>query len=248
MTELLRADLYEAFYGRAGEAHAVVLFHDALARRYGLGPSPELLEVGCGTGRLLPGIAALGWKVTALEPDEHYFDRARSSLRGLPVGIARGGFMELDAAGAYDFITAVNGPLFYLRTPAEQEEALGRVFSALRRSGVALVDVANFLHIMSHYGEGRAAVETRSVGGIDVTRTVRHDVDFANALWRHHDRYDYEGGAYEERFEFSIITAPELLAKFRRAGFEDVLTFEAWDRHEPAPPGGARIIVSGRKP
>ena len=48
-------------------------------------------------------------------------------------------------------MTAVNGPLAYLKSLDDRLEAMKRIYRSLRAGGVAIIDIPNFLQIMRSY-------------------------------------------------------------------------------------------------
>ena len=52
-------------------------------------PSPRVMDVGCGTGRLAVQMLARGWQVTALSPSPALASLARERLAAFPAGLVR---------------------------------------------------------------------------------------------------------------------------------------------------------------
>ena len=73
------AHIYEA----ARPEYPTAVF-DELCRIAALQPGARVLEVGCGTGKATLGLAAQGWKITALDPGAALLDLARKQLGDTP--------------------------------------------------------------------------------------------------------------------------------------------------------------------
>lgn len=73
------AHIYEA----ARPEYPTAVF-DQLCHAAALEPGAPVLEVGCGTGKATWGLAAQGWKITALDPGEALLGLARDRLGGAP--------------------------------------------------------------------------------------------------------------------------------------------------------------------
>ena len=75
--------------------------HLAALRRLGDFAGREVLELGCGDGRLTVGIAAEAARVLAFDPDAEAVAKARRALAGEPAGrvefrVASGAEIELE--------------------------------------------------------------------------------------------------------------------------------------------------------
>jgi SAM-dependent methyltransferase len=125
-----------------------------------------VLELGCGTGRLLLPIARAGYRVTGLDQSPAMLERARarfahdgshdrvSLYEGPMTGAAQAPGGPFGVA-----IVALNG-LLHLADAAEQRETLGAIRNALDPRGQLILDLVNptpdtlrgFDHSLSHEG------------------------------------------------------------------------------------------------
>ncbi len=250
MSDRLQADLYDAFV--VGDVRPVVDFLRWLVGSYGLSEPLEVLDIGCGTGRLLRPLANLGWSVVGMEPDPDYLSRAIDVAGPLQrVEVRDGGFADLDAEESFDLIAAVNDPFQYLLTVEERAVALARCFHALRPGGILFLDLANFPWILKHY-RAPSPSETR-LGGWTVHRDPRHEIDFHDAVWTHVDEFTLTDERGTEKclvkvHRFAILTLPELVVALRSQGFEDLRTFNGYAARAATRVDRSRILVSSRKP
>ena len=239
---------YAAFYG--GGPPVEVAFLARLVRSFDLGGELRVLDIGCGTGRLLGPLADLGWRVVGMDPQGENLSEARRVAARLPGGVevVPGGFGDLDAFEAFEVVVAVGGPWWYLLTPAERADGLSRVRRALRPGGVVVLEGANFEWILDHYRKPQPSEAT--VGGTRVLRVPRHDIDRARAIWTHTDTFSAPGGSEELSMvhRLAIIPADAVLAALQDAGFERVESYAGWTSTEPSRPDGPRIIAAGRRP
>jgi SAM-dependent methyltransferase len=176
---------YAAFYG--GRPPVEVPFLARLARTAGLAGDLEVLDIGCGTGRLLGPLAARGWHVVGMEPDAENLAEARRVAAGMPglEGLIAGGFGDLEAVDAFHMIVAVADPWWYLLSAGVRADALRRVRRALRPGGVVVLEGPNFEWILDHYRQPQP--NEAMVEGVRVRRVPRHDIDLAAGAWTQTD-------------------------------------------------------------
>jgi SAM-dependent methyltransferase len=118
-------------------------FYTALARRTG-GP---VLEIGCGTGRVLVPLADAGFQVTGVDNDPRMLARARDRVERSGVG-ERVKLVEADARtlNLYEhFALAVVALNSFLHFTADDDqiECLRGIRRHLRRGGLLVLDLPN---------------------------------------------------------------------------------------------------------
>ena len=230
----------------------VVDFLRWLAGSYGLAGALEVLDVGCGPGRLLSPLAGLGWRVTGFEPDPDYATAAREKAAALPDAEVRtGGFGDIGETAAFDLIVAVNGPYSYLLTAGARRDAVTRCVGALRPGGVLFLHFSNFWWILRHYRE--PPEQTLTVDGIVVTRTARHEIDYDAGRFTHVDTFRWEDvdgrpRSLSKTHEMSMVDPVEARRWIGEAGLGDVRTFNGYGDRQPAPLSGKRVLLAARKP
>jgi SAM-dependent methyltransferase len=130
-----------------------------------------ILELGCGSGRLLVPLAAAGHRVTGLDVSPAMLDRARMATADAGMGsritLAQGSMTEADTAPGGPFglvVIALNG-LLHLSSVEAQRETLLAVRRALDPRGQLVIDVLNptpdnlrgLDHAFGHEGNWRLA-------------------------------------------------------------------------------------------
>jgi SAM-dependent methyltransferase len=244
-----QSKLYQIYDREAGP---IISFIEYLRELYRLPRPGDLLDMGCGPGRLLDPLAASEWRVVGYEPDRDYAGSAQAILRHIPNGRFRlAGFLELDEQQAFDLIIAVNGPYYYLQEPGHRKEAVERCARALRPGGVLFLEFSNFPWILKNYREPPPVEIT--VDGITVTRHAHHVIDYHRGAFVHHDRFVWtdESGTertVEKTHSLSMVSFPELAFFLRGTGFENVRTYNNFADREPSEITGRRILVAAQMP
>jgi len=120
-----------------------------LAEAARAGPGSRVLEIGCGTGRVLLPMARAGHVVTGLDASPAMLARFRSRLEAEAAGIRKrvtlveGDTREFSLADRWPLITAPFRILQHLLTPADQLRCLATVARHLEPGGRFVFDVFN---------------------------------------------------------------------------------------------------------
>jgi len=229
----------------------VVEFLRWLAGSYGRTGSLDVLDVGCGPGRLLAPLTELGWRVTGMEPDPAYASAAREKAVALPgASVREGGFADISEEAAYDLIAAVNGPYSYLLTAAARRDAIQRCARALRPGGVLFLHFSNFWWILRHYRE--PPEQTLTVEGVVVTRTAEHEIDYDAGRFTHVDTFRWIDDQGEVRrltktHEMSMVDPVEARRWIREAELGGLRTFNDYTARAPVRLEGKSVLIAARK-
>jgi SAM-dependent methyltransferase len=144
------AELYDHEYRRRRDD---VRFYRSLADRV-LGPKArgargELLELGCGTGRLLLPIARDGHRVTGVDRSPEMLARLRERLARVPeavrarVKLSRADFRTLALGRRFPLVICPFNAFMHLHARSDVERFLAGVRRHLSRNGQLVFDVMN---------------------------------------------------------------------------------------------------------
>jgi len=240
--ERLQARLYRLF---DADAEPIVAFLRWLAHARSLPLRPRLLDVGCGTGRLLVPLARRGWQVTGMEPHPGFLELARREVRHVEAAsVQAGGFAEIAAPRSQDMVVAVNGPFAYLRTRAGQRDALRRIHRVLRPGGVLFLEVADLPRLVRERG-ATGHRERRGRGPQAIVRTTCARVGGRARHLVLEDCYERSGRPVaHQRHELRILRARDLTRLLTRAGFSELELHHDYASRSDDATHGSHILVS----
>lgn len=226
------------------EYHDDASFYARLATNHGT----EILELGCGTGRVTVPLATVGLKVTGVDINEAMLKIARARSRGLPVTYRQGDMTNLDLKKKFDLVTIPLGSVQHLASSDDLVATLEVVARHLGPGGVGVVDVESPhsddfsvgpLPVVEHW--------TKPWEGGTVTKVVAvepHPSEGMKWITWHFDVADREGRLrrVNAAFSFRTITLDELHLAGRLAGLKIIARFGDYE-FTPYHDGAERLIV-----
>jgi len=226
----LRPALYD--WSTADLGQDVVLYQ-ALASSIG-GP---VLELGCGTGRVLQGLAAANVAVTGVDRSPAMLRRARRNLRAAtsPVQLILGDMVQVRPRGPFGLVILARHTLGYLRRHAQCITLLRRVHSCLSPRGLLALDLVNPMHLAEQHARvlhGRTG-RAEHLGGRVVQWShltldgTRSEFDFTNYY-----AVAWDGGTatwVRDHARMRLFLQQEIRSLLRTAGFELVGIYGNYD-------------------
>ena len=107
----------------------------------------RLLDLGCGTGRLLVPLARAGYRVVGvdLSPQMLAVAREKAAAADVSVGLVRANLPELEALrdGAFDYAACLFSTLGMVRGAESRRRAVGHAYRVLRPGGRFVLHVHN---------------------------------------------------------------------------------------------------------
>ncbi|MBW4679317.1 MAG: class I SAM-dependent methyltransferase [Microcoleus vaginatus WJT46-NPBG5] len=246
----LRSDLYSAFYQT--DTSEVIEFVKWLAAAYDISEPAKILDIGCGTGRMLREFGTMGWETLGMEPDPDYITQALLVAEEFEnVTVLPKGFAGIEETEEFNIIAAINGPFSYLIKIEDRIDTLRRMFQALKPGGILFLDLANFLWILNNFKDRTARTATRD--GKTINLVVHHSADFHNCIFTSEELFfwdDPEEGQVriEETHHFAITSLSELLYLIKNQGFTKIKTYNSYKARKNEKITGPRLMISAQKP
>ena len=199
----------------------------AFWRRIVLDEAAPVLELGCGTGRLLVPLARAGAAVSGIDRSAAMLDaRARRVPAGCPGEAgpdrARGHPRLPFRIDRYGVVLAPYGLLQSLLTDRDLDGALLEAARVLRRGGLIGIDLVPDLPTWAEYGP-RMRLKDRAAGGGSITliESVRQDRRRGLTIFDEQFVERRNGRTRRRCFSLTFRTRPlpRMLARIERAGF-----------------------------
>ena len=214
-----------------------------------------ILELGCGTGRILAPLASAGWHVTGLDQSLPMLARARERIAAAAVSnlvaLKEGAMTDSEAAPGGPFglvLFSLNG-LFHLSGVRDQRLALESARRALDPRGMLVIDVFNATPDYLQGLDGRVAADGdwtlpdgSSVQRFSVRKAAVSDQIIDTTLW--YDVLDPHGNVrrHLSRFPLRYVTRSELELMLELSGFVEWQIYGSYDL-DPFTDESERLIV-----
>lgn len=146
-----------------------------------------VLELGCGTGRVLVPLAANGHRVTGVDISPALLGVARAKLdaAGSRVRLVQADLRTLDLPDrAFSFAFCTSNTLMHVAEPAGQLQVLAAAHRHLRRQGRLLIDLFNpdIARLIQVDGVTELADRWQAADGVEVLKWSVRRLDLAEQL------------------------------------------------------------------
>jgi SAM-dependent methyltransferase len=249
-------DIYARFYDPdLGDLDADLGFYEQFAARCG---SP-ILELGCGTGRVLLPLARQGYRVTGIDASAEMLERARAKIGAEElderVTLAQQEMAKLDLGERFNMAFAALNSFAHLHTTEEQLQALARIHRHLTPGGLLIADMFNpdMGRLLDARGQVALAKVIPEPGtGRRLMRFYSEEVDLGRQLIHTTyiiDEIDAGGNVRRTLFPFTLryVFRYELELLLRHAGFEVEAIYGSYDLDEFSG-DSEKMIAVARKP
>jgi SAM-dependent methyltransferase len=235
-------EFYDDFYADVDD----IDFYAGLARRAG-GP---VLEVMCGTGRILVPLARAGFAITGIDANERMLDSARKKLEKEPpevqerVKLVRADARDFDLGKKFSLVILAFSSINHLLSPEDQDRAVACLKNHLSENG--LLAVASFNPHPDRFGSEELDKEVELGNGDLLIRYSTRTVNPLGTILRVSYRWDVERDAAIVRemssaFDLRLLKPNQLKALLEGAGFQLIERYGGY-RGEPLDPKGDIVV------
>ena len=239
-------EFYDDFYADVDD----IDFYASLAKRSG-GP---VLEVMCGTGRVLIPLARAGYEVTGLDSNEKMLEAARRKLAGEPADVQRrvtlvkADARDFDLGRKFNLVILAFSSVNHLLSPDDQDRAVARLKRHISDDG--LLAVASFNPHPEKLNSEELDKEVELANGDLLIRYSTRTVDPDGTIMRVNYRWEVErnGAIVREMssaFDLRLLKPNQLKALLEGAGFQLIERYGGY-RGEPLDPKGDIVVFVAR--
>jgi SAM-dependent methyltransferase len=139
-----------------------------------------VLEVGCGTGRILIPTARAGVEISGLDLSEHMLAVCRERLKAEPkpvrsrVKLVKGDMRQFELARTFSLVTLPFRPFQHLTTVEDQLACLDCIRRALAKGGKLILDIFNpSLEALARQNTGEEMADEPEFSMPDGRRVIR---------------------------------------------------------------------------
>ena len=215
-----------------------------------------ILEMGCGSGRILLPLADAGFRVVGLDSSPTMLDRARARLSETNAEskvTLHPGDMEdatLAPGGPFGMVIFSLNSLMHLYTQESQVTALRNAYRALDPRGQLVIDIANpgpdYLSSLAAAPTLEWSSQLADGSAVDkwTHRKIRHvDQVIETTIW--YDTASTEGVLSRLRTSFDLryVHYGELRLMLDQAGFTDTRAYGSYEL-DPLDDGSDRIFIT----
>lgn len=212
----------------------------------------RVLDVGCGTGRLLIPLAQRGYDVVGADASAEMLSVTKEKAQkvGLKkLRLEHHDMRRLPYRDEFDALICMFTAFNYMLTDEDVNEALACFYRALKKGGVCVVDVMNWLSLLGRFRE--YAVQHGGADGVSFHRVVTHTFDDVPGIW-YHDEFDtvIESGkttSWREVHTLRMLTHNEMRRFLQDAGFASIKCFGSFTDREEAKRSARRLIFVALK-
>lgn len=213
----------------------------------------DVLDIACGNGRHIIGLARRGYRCTGLDytPERVQVAEARAHREGVSIKVSRGDATKLDYESEFDAALALY-ILFLLPDDDDVLRCLLQIYRGLRSGGVMVCNVFNPVSKRAHARmKGYHFQETRARGirCIDTDRVEDFDQVRGVTWWEEISVIEAADGThvFRDRERMRLFTYWDIVHYLQMAGFKEIKCHPDWKIKSPTKPKADWLVFVARK-
>jgi SAM-dependent methyltransferase len=221
-------------------------------------PIKRVLDVACGSGRHVFGLAKRGYDCTGLDytPERIKIAKERAKREGLSVKLLQGDATRLSHEDEFDAVLALY-VLFLLPSDDDVQKCLRLIYRALRTGGILVCNIGNPFYKGKHWFsldsiyKGLCVVEDRApcIHSTEVAQLRDFDPMYGVAWWQETSIIKAPDGIhiFPDRERLRLFTYWDILHYLQAAGFKEVICYPDWKTSPPKKPKAETLVFVSRK-
>ena len=217
----------------------------------------EILDVACGGGRHVVGLAKRGYKCTGYDFTAERIQTAkvRAERSGVSVRLRRGDATQLRFTKVFDAVLALY-ILFLLPDDEDIQRCLRGIHRALRPGGIMLSNVFNpfttgktWIAELLRKGERVDAVRARGIRITEIMKVRSLDA-MHGVMWVDETSFvEAPDGrhVFRDRERARLLTYWEMLYHLKEAGFSKIECYQDWNRKQREKTKAEQLVFIGQK-
>jgi len=218
----------------------------------------DVLDVACGSGRHVLGLAHCGYKCTGQDytPEQVKIAQARAKRERVSMKLLHGDATRLKYEGEFDAVLALR-ILFLLPDDDSVLTCLRQVHRALKSGGIIVCNIANPFYdgenwfSLKSIQQGHYFNEARFPGMrcISIDRVQDFDPLHGVAWWEETHVIEAPDGVhiFRERERLRLFTYWDILHYLQAAGFKEIKCYPDWKTEPPKKPKAEWLVFVSRK-
>jgi SAM-dependent methyltransferase len=218
----------------------------------------DVLDIACGSGRHVFGLAQRGYKCTGQDytPEQVQMAKTRAKQEGVSIKLLQGDATKLKYESKFDAVLALY-ILFLLPDDDSVLTCLGQIHRALKSGGVTVCNIGNPLYdgkewfSLKTIHQGHYSQETRVPGmrHMSIDRVQDFDPLHGVAWWQETHVIEDQDGVhiFRERERLRLFTYWDILHYLQVAGFREIKCYPDWKTKPPKKPKAEWLVFVSRK-
>lgn len=250
-------DLYSERQRRDPRTRKELDFLERAFRTHAQRPVHRVLDVACGGGRHVVGLARRGYECVGQDftPDRVEATQRRAERAGVSVRVSSGDATRLPYTGEFDTVLALYA-LFLLPSDRDAQTAIRQAHRALRRGGVFVTNVLNpfsrerggsgaLIHGEPRIGDDRAP----GIGILDITQIRDFDPVHGWGWAEETTVIEAPDGphVFRDRERIRFFTYWDVLHMLEAARFRDIECYPDWRFQRSRRPQALQLVFTARK-